>query len=100
MVNVRTESTKKRLEMYRQRAKRDKKGRLIYQEYQSSDKSHEARIQPDRRLFGATRTVPQHELQAFREEMEKAKRDPNQYLMKPAKIPFSLLKDNQKVRLR
>jgi nuclear GTP-binding protein len=98
MVNQRTESTKKRLEMYKQRPKRDKKGRIIYQEYKSKDTSHEARIQPDRRWFGPTRTVPQHELQSFREEMDKAQKDPNQYLMKPAKIPFSLLKDNQKVR--
>eukprot|EP01122_Echinamoeba_exundans_P010418 TRINITY_DN38_c0_g1_i1.p1 TRINITY_DN38_c0_g1~~TRINITY_DN38_c0_g1_i1.p1 ORF type:complete len:696 (+),score=216.72 TRINITY_DN38_c0_g1_i1:113-2089(+) len=82
--------------MYNQRAKRDEDGKILFEAYQSKDKSHQARIQPDRRWFGPTRTVQQHELQQFRDELEKQRKDPNVYILKQAKLPMSLLRDPQK----
>lgn len=98
MVDQRTETTKRRLEMYKQRAKRDEDGKILFEAYQSKDKSHQARIQPDRRWFGPTQTVQQHELTQFREELEKQRKDPNVYILKQAKLPMSLLRDPKKVR--
>jgi len=84
--------------MYDTKAKRDKKGKVIYEAFQSKDVSHEARIQPDRRWFGGTRTVDQDELSRFREEMGKKLNHPATYVLKPGKVPFSLLKDAKPVR--
>jgi hypothetical protein len=99
MVGQRTETTKRRLEMYNQRPKRDEDGKVLFEAYQSKDKSHQARIQPDRRWFGPTRTVQQHELTQFRDELEKQRKDPNVYILKQAKLPMSLLRDPVKVWL-
>jgi len=84
--------------MYDTKAKRDKKGHVIYEAFKSKDVSHEARIQPDRRWFGGTRTVDQDELSRFREEMGKKLNNPATYVLKPGKVPFSLLKDAKPVR--
>ena len=51
--------------MYKERAVRDHKGRLIYQSLQSSEVP-KARIQPDRRWFGNTRVIGQKQLERFR----------------------------------
>lgn len=52
-------------QMYKERAVRDHKGRLIYQSLQSSEVP-KARIQPDRRWFGNTRVIGQKQLERFR----------------------------------
>lgn len=54
--------------MYSKRAKRDKDGKLIHQEYQSAELPS-TRIQPDRRWFGNTRVIGQKQLESFREQM-------------------------------
>lgn len=95
---ARTRATQNRLKMYDSKAKRDKKGKIIYQAFKSKDVSHEARIQPDRRWFGNTRSVNQEELSRFREEVEKKLNSPGTYVLKPGKVPFSLLKDQKPVR--
>lgn len=58
----------RRLNMYSKRAKRDKDGKLIHQEYQSAELPS-TRIQPDRRWFGNTRVIGQKQLESFREQM-------------------------------
>lgn len=95
---ARSRATKNRLKMYDQKATRDKKGRIVHQHLQSKDVSHEARIQPDRRWFGGTRTVNQDELTRFRDEVGKKLSSPATYVLKPGKVPFSLLKDVKQVR--
>lgn len=94
----RSRATQNRLKMYDTKAKRDKKGKVIYEAFQSKDASHQARIQPDRRWFGGTRTVNQDELSRFREEVGKKLNSPATYILKPGKVPFSLLKDVKPVR--
>lgn len=54
--------------MYNSKAKRDKNGRIISQDFQSKELPS-TRIQPDRRWFGNTRVIGQKQLEAFREEM-------------------------------
>jgi len=97
--DARSKQTEKRLEMYNSRAQRDKKGRIIYQEYQSKDKTHEARVQPDRRWFGPARTVPQQELQKFQEDVKTYANNPNTFIIKAGKVPYSLLREPENVRL-
>lgn len=58
----------RRLKMYNTRAKRDKKGRVISEEFQSKDLPS-TRIQPDRRWFGNTRVIGQKQLEQFRTAM-------------------------------
>jgi len=79
--------------MYNERPLRDKKGRILYQAFQSKDTSHEARIEPNRRWFGPSRTVTSKELETFREELTKHQKQPYSVVIKSSKIPYSLLKD-------
>lgn len=95
---ARSKATENRLKMYDTRAKRDKKGKIMYEAFKSKDVSHEARIQPDPRWFGSTRTVNQEELSRFRDEVGKKLNSPATYVLKPGKVPFSLLKDVKPVR--
>lgn len=85
----------KRLAMYDNRAKRDKKGRIISQDFQSKELPS-TRIQPDRRWFGNTRVVGQKQLDAFREEMTSKMNDPYAVLLKEKKLPLSLVEDPEK----
>lgn len=98
-VASRSKATVNRLKMYNSgRAKRDKDGKFVSQEFKSRDVSHQARIQPDRRWFDNTRTVNQTELERFREEFGKKLNNPTTYVLKPGKVPYSLLKDVKPVR--
>lgn len=83
--------------MYDSRAKRDKKGRLISQEFQSKDLP-DTRIQPDRRWFGNTRIIGQKQLENFREEMASKINDPYAVLLKERKLPLSLVDDPENPR--
>jgi nuclear GTP-binding protein len=78
--------------MYGTKAKRDAKGRIISQAFQSKDLPS-TRIQPDRRWFGNTRVVGQRQLAAFREEMAGKADDPYTVLLKERKLPLSLLEE-------
>jgi len=78
--------------MYNSKAKRDRKGRIISQEFQSKELPT-TRIQPDRRWFGNTRVIGQKQLEAFREEMAGKINDPYAVLLREKKLPLSLLED-------
>ena len=54
--------------MYKTRAKRDAKGRVVHEDLQSKELPS-TRIQPDRRWFGNTRVVGVRQLEQFREDM-------------------------------
>ena len=58
----------------------------------------QARIAPDRRWFGNTRTLAHNELDKFREEMTTKEADPYSVILRRKKIPMALLKDSEKVK--
>eukprot|EP01130_Rhizamoeba_saxonica_P002599 TRINITY_DN12373_c0_g1_i1.p1 TRINITY_DN12373_c0_g1~~TRINITY_DN12373_c0_g1_i1.p1 ORF type:complete len:528 (-),score=141.11 TRINITY_DN12373_c0_g1_i1:111-1694(-) len=89
----RSRTTERRLKMYNDRPERNKRGKVTFHRYQSKDTSHQARVQPDRRWFGPTRTSTTGEISAFREEMGRNQDAPNTVLLRGSKIPYSLLKD-------
>ena len=66
--HLRTAGTIRRLQMYRNfKAKRNRKGEIIRAApYQSTlDSGTQARVQPDRRWFGNTRTITQVRVSQF-----------------------------------
>jgi nuclear GTP-binding protein len=82
-----------RLKMYNDRPIRNREGKLVYQSFKSRSVEHQARVEPNRRWFGPTRSVTQEELDKFRAELTKNQKQPYTVLVKSSKIPFSLLKD-------
>jgi nuclear GTP-binding protein len=78
----RTKATIKRLRLYND--KPDMAARRI-----RPDKP--ARIEPDRRWFGNTRTIDQKNLESLRREMENQKHDTFSLLLRKRKIPQSLI---------
>ena len=97
--SMRSAATVRRLMMYKQKAVRDKKGKLIKQDLQSKELPS-TRIIPDRRWFGNTRVVGQKQLQEFREDMAEKSKDGYTVLIKQKKLPLSLLADPEKGRAR
>lgn len=89
---MRSAATVRRLQMYRAKPVRTKKGKLVYQQYQS-DELPNTRIAPDRRWFGNTRTVGQKQLEEFREAMRVKVDDAFTVLLRQKKLPMQLLKD-------
>jgi len=83
--------------MYSSKPVRNKKGRIIYQEFnrRTTDKPV-SRVKPDRQWFGNTRVVGQKELSKFREEMEAKQRDPYAVILRRRKLPMSLLQESKK----
>jgi nuclear GTP-binding protein len=81
--------------MYRTRAVRDKKGRVLHEAYQSKELPS-TRIQPDRRWFGNTRVVGARQLEAFREEMATKVGDGYTVLLRQKKLPLQLLEDPER----
>lgn len=88
----RSTATVKLLKLRDQKAKRDKKGRIISQDLQSKELPS-TRIQPDRRWFGNTRVIGQKQLETFREEMATKMNDPYAVILKEKKLPLSLVED-------
>lgn len=94
--NLRDQRTIKRLKMYGSKIKRDEKGSIIKGSVLSASDRVErqmARIAPDRRWFGNTRTIGQDSLKKFREEMGAKYRDPYSVIIKQSKLPLSLLEE-------
>lgn len=91
----RTVSTVRRLNMYKTRPKRDRKGKVLQHEFQSKELPS-TRIQPDRRWFGNTRCVNQKQLEFFREELQSHMSSSYNVILREKKLPFSLLNDHQK----
>uniref|UniRef100_A0A8C5LP57 Nucleolar GTP-binding protein 2 n=1 Tax=Leptobrachium leishanense TaxID=445787 RepID=A0A8C5LP57_9ANUR len=96
--NMRDRGTIKRLNMYRQKERRDNRGKVIKTlQYQSSLPSGTvARVEPNIKWFGNTRVIKQSSLQKFQEEMGAVMKDPYKVVMKQSKLPMSLLHDRSK----
>jgi nuclear GTP-binding protein len=97
--HLREKSTIKRLLMYKNsKAIRDSKGNIIKAApFQSTLSSGSvARIAPNQKWFGNTRTVTQNALQKFQEELGKALKDPYRVVMKQTKLPITLLNERAK----
>ncbi|KAK9085932.1 hypothetical protein Sjap_026343 [Stephania japonica] len=92
---TRSAATVRRLKVYNTRPKRDRKGKILKNEYQSKELPS-TRIQPDRRWFGNTRVVNQKELEFFREELQSRLSSNYNVILKERKLPLSLLNDHQK----
>eukprot|EP01088_Endostelium_zonatum_P022526 TRINITY_DN977_c0_g1_i1.p1 TRINITY_DN977_c0_g1~~TRINITY_DN977_c0_g1_i1.p1 ORF type:complete len:745 (+),score=337.20 TRINITY_DN977_c0_g1_i1:99-2333(+) len=95
VANPRTKNTMKRLNMYRSRPTRNVDGKILHQEFQSKELPN-ARIQPDRRWFGNTRSATVEQIEKFRTDLKAAQSNPHQVIMKQNTIPMSLLTDTYK----
>ncbi|CAA2976547.1 nucleolar GTP-binding 2 [Olea europaea subsp. europaea] len=94
--HLRDKATIRRLMMYKGgKAVRNKQGKIIKPAvHQSWNKSgSRARIAPNQKWFGNTRTVTQSNLQKFQTELKNAVQDPTQVILKPTKLPVTLLSD-------
>ena len=97
--HLRDKSTIKRLLMYKNsKPIRDTKGKIISPApFQSTVASGSvARIAPNQKWFGNTRTVTQNALQKFQVELGKAIRDPYRVVMRQTKLPITLLNERAK----
>ncbi|XP_019582112.2 nucleolar GTP-binding protein 2 [Rhinolophus sinicus] len=93
--NMRDRATIRRLNMYRQKERRNNRGKVIKPlQYQSTVASGTvARVEPNIKWFGNTRVIKQSSLQKFQEEMDTVMKDPYKVVMKQSKLPMSLLHD-------
>uniref|UniRef100_A0A674NJG1 Nucleolar GTP-binding protein 2 n=1 Tax=Takifugu rubripes TaxID=31033 RepID=A0A674NJG1_TAKRU len=93
--NMRDRATIKRLNMYRQKQRCNKNGKVIKPlQYQSTvAPGTVARVEPNIKWFTNTRVIKQSSLQKFQEEMEAIQKDPYRVVMKQTKVPMSLLHD-------
>uniref|UniRef100_A0A8C0HTY2 Nucleolar GTP-binding protein 2 n=1 Tax=Balaenoptera musculus TaxID=9771 RepID=A0A8C0HTY2_BALMU len=93
--NMRDRATIRRLNMYRQKERRNSRGKVIKPlQYQSTVASGTvARVEPNIKWFGNTRVIKQSSLQKFQEEMDIVLKDPYKVVMKQSKLPMSLLHD-------
>ncbi|XP_078539455.1 nucleolar GTP-binding protein 2 [Lissotriton helveticus] len=96
--NMRDRGTIKRLNMYRQKERRNNRGKVIRPlQYQSTvAPGTVARVEPNIKWFGNTRVIRQSSLQKFQEEMDVVMKDPYRVVMKQTKLPMSLLHDRIK----
>ncbi|XP_021857752.2 nuclear/nucleolar GTPase 2-like [Spinacia oleracea] len=93
----RSAATVRRLKMYKTRPSRNTQGKIMSQQYQSSDLP-DSRIQPDRRWFGNTKVIPPKELEFFREELTNRMSNNYNMILKGKNLPMSLLNDLPKQR--
>uniref|UniRef100_A0A6I8N322 Nucleolar GTP-binding protein 2 n=1 Tax=Ornithorhynchus anatinus TaxID=9258 RepID=A0A6I8N322_ORNAN len=93
--NMRDRATIRRLNMYRQKERRNNRGKVIKPlQFQSTVASGTvARVEPNIKWFGNTRVIKQSSLQKFQEEMDTVMKDPYRVVMKQSKLPMSLLHD-------
>lgn len=97
--NLRDKATIRRLLMYKGgKPIRNSKGKIIkpaiHQSYHKSGTV--ARVAPNQKWFGNTKTVTQDALQKFQEELKKTIKDPLQVVLKPTKLPVTLLNERAK----
>lgn len=95
---MRDRATIKRLNMYRQKQRCDKRGKVIKPlQFQSTvAPGTVARVEPNIKWFTNTRVIKQSLLQKFQEEMGAIQKDPYRVVMKRSKLPMSLLHDRVK----
>ncbi|XP_043573809.1 nucleolar GTP-binding protein 2 [Chiloscyllium plagiosum] len=96
--HTRDRATIKRLNMYRQKERRNKAGKVIRPlQFQSKVSSGTtARVEPNIKWFANTRVINQSLLQKFQDEMGNVMKDPYRVVMKQTKLPMSLLNDRIK----
>lgn len=97
--HLRDKATIKRLLMYKGgKAVHDRRGRVVKAAaYQSKLPSGtQARIAPNQKWFGNTRTITQSSLQKFQDELGKAIRDPYKVVMRQTRLPVTLLNERAK----
>ncbi|RVE62921.1 hypothetical protein OJAV_G00162560 [Oryzias javanicus] len=98
--NMRDRATIKRLNMYRQKQRCNKHGKVIKPlQYQSTvAPGTVARTPwiPSRSKTTNTRVIKQSSLQKFQEEMGAVQKDPYRVVMRQSKLPMSLLHDRVK----
>ncbi|XP_054855458.1 nucleolar GTP-binding protein 2 [Eublepharis macularius] len=96
--NMRDRATIRRLNMYRQKERRNNRGKVIRPlQFQSTvAPGTVARVEPNIKWFGNTRVIKQSSLQKFQEEMETVMKDPYRVIMKKSRLPISLLHDRIK----
>ncbi|KAF4527563.1 hypothetical protein B566_EDAN016041, partial [Ephemera danica] len=95
----RDKSTIKRLQMYRNfKPKRNKHGHIVRPApFQGTlAPGTMARVEPSQMWFGNSRVVSQSALQTFQTELGSVMKNPYQVVMKPTKLPVSLLSDSKK----
>ncbi|KAK9820832.1 hypothetical protein WJX81_000578 [Elliptochloris bilobata] len=90
--NQRDASTVRRLNMYKKTATRDKRGKILHQDFQSKDLPN-TRIQPNRGWFQNSRVTDLKALEKFREEMSTKVNDAYTVLLREKKLPMALLED-------
>uniref|UniRef100_A0A7S4MAL0 Nucleolar GTP-binding protein 2 n=1 Tax=Vannella robusta TaxID=1487602 RepID=A0A7S4MAL0_9EUKA len=93
--NMRTQSTIKRLNMYRSKTIRNRKGEFVGGAFMSRDLPSQPYVEPNRKWFGNTRVVDQKKLESFREELQKTEGNPYQFVMKRGRVPYGLLQDSK-----
>lgn len=95
---MRDRSTIKRLNMYRQKQRCDKYGKVVKPlQYQSTvAPGTVARVEPNIKWFANTRVIKQSSLQKFQDEMGAIQKDPYRVVMRQSKLPMSLLHDRVK----
>ncbi|EWC44688.1 nucleolar GTP-binding protein 2 [Drechslerella stenobrocha 248] len=87
----------KRLSMYKEgKAQRDSQGNITRAASYQSRELPSARIEPNRKWFGNTRTISQEALSAFQAAMKEQAKDPRSVLLKRNKLPMSLIEDPDK----
>lgn len=103
--SMRSKATIQRLNMYNSgKPKRDKDGKItggpLVMNNESGGKAITgmARVAPDRRWFGNTRTIAQKELDKFRDDMSLREADPYSVILRRKKIPMALLQDSKKIK--
>ena len=103
--NMRSKATIQRLNMYQSgKPIRDTKGKVIGGHLLMGNTAGNklitgpARIAPDRRWFGNTRTISQTELDKFRDDMSLKEADPYSVILRRKKIPMALLQDCKKTK--
>ncbi|KAM0869367.1 hypothetical protein ACQ4PT_040737 [Festuca glaucescens] len=91
----RSAATVRRLKMYKLRPKRDRGGKIKKHDLQSEDLPN-TRIEPDRRWYGNTRVASQELLDFMREELKGGLSNNYSVVLKPRKLPLSLVNYDQK----
>jgi len=97
--NPRSKATIRRLQMYKNfKPKRDRRGKIVcpapFQGWLPSGSV--ARVEPNRKWFNNTRVVGQDALQKFQQELGKVMKNPYDVVMKPTKLPITLLNETRK----
>eukprot|EP00696_Hemimastix_kukwesjijk_P020365 gnl/Hemi2/9992_TR3460_c0_g1_i1.p1 gnl/Hemi2/9992_TR3460_c0_g1~~gnl/Hemi2/9992_TR3460_c0_g1_i1.p1 ORF type:complete len:641 (-),score=236.01 gnl/Hemi2/9992_TR3460_c0_g1_i1:113-2035(-) len=96
--NLRDNATIKRLQMYKTRPKRSRDGEFIAGDYMSKVAPVAARIEPNRKWFGNTKTISQNQMDTFRTALESKMNDPYCVLLKQKNLPMGLLSDPLKTK--